>query len=251
MNWEQYAIFFSIKWSMALFFGVGMNILAAQEVIPSEDQIVTDSHNVIESLAINNVVPSGFYATGTLGVHGSSSLVISSKNTILDHAIVVGSGALEFRASVPQVIYSTSSSIENLIANNDVSVTILGGLEITNKLTVKKGILDASQARLVHLKDITIDINAEANASFIPPSYQQAIGFYYSSSVLSYYSGLDLVAAMVLEFDNVGSMLCVSTSSFCFCSDGLINYFNEAVTVPPPERTVQQLNKSVNHISFS
>lgn len=84
-------------------------------------------------------VPLGMGVFGTvLGIHGRDSLMVTG-DLVLDHAEVVGAGALVLKSRQPRRLRSTNSTLTNLVIDNPAQVTLTGDLRVTGHITVKGG----------------------------------------------------------------------------------------------------------------
>lgn len=210
--------FLFLNYSLALLFGECSNTLAGQVFIHGQNEIVADNHNLRGFLLVDYISYSDFHATGSVRVHGSPSFVIISKNSIPKHFIVIGNGGLEFCIWNPQVLHSLSIIDEKLVANNDVSTTLLG-----------------------HLDGVTTNTSPEANSRSIVPFSQKSI---------SHCSSLCKGPSTVWQFVKVSELIFMTAIRIYNFGDNFIMHFNEVVYVPPPEKLPINLKNSANHYAL-
>lgn len=232
MYFSLFTTFRSIMLMIMISFILGTPIVAAQQQdIASVEWKASNTSNI--SINHSGVPNTGFYVSGSLGIHGSTSLMVVSKNTILDHATIVGTGAMKFNAQRPQLVNAINSRIENIVVDNEAGVIVLGELEITNQLTVSKGVLDASQAQLVSMENILLEVDEEAGALFIPPMGEE--GFSRADNAcLAQIVSLNGAVNIVHQLDENEHSNLLPLKLIAF-NDVIMDIFKPIVRLPPPK----------------
>ncbi len=117
--------------------------------VPVDGQVIPQAPTAVATADTSREqVSLGMGVFGTvLGIHGSDSLMVAG-DLVLDHADVVGAGALVLKSRQPRRLMSTHSTLTNLVIDNPTQVTLAGDLRVTEHLMVKGGTLVADNGIL-------------------------------------------------------------------------------------------------------
>ncbi len=105
--------------------------------LPVDGQTLTQGEQTADTSRGQMPVGMGVFGP-VLGIHGHDSLMVAG-DLVLDHADVVGAGALVLKSRQPRRLQSTTSTLTNLVIDNPTQVTLAGDLRVTGHLTVKEG----------------------------------------------------------------------------------------------------------------